>query len=109
MNNEQELDDAKNFPRRWLQHWLEHLRQLHGSLTFLHTMGGLSARYTAIEPAPDPGRYGLEKFIRVLEGMCAYEDEEDFVKFGYTSSAVFWANGDKAKAIAISYFFFKAA
>lgn len=82
MNNEQELDDTKNYPRQWLQHWLEHLRQLRGSLTFLHTMGGLSARYTAIEPAPDPGRYGLEKFIRVLEGMCAYEDEEEFVKFG---------------------------
>ena len=82
MNNEQELDDVKYFPRQWLQHWLEHLRQLHGSLTFLHTKGGLSSRYTEIEPAPDPDRYDFEKFTRVLEGMCAYEDEEDFVKFG---------------------------
>lgn len=69
MNNEQELDDVKYFPRQWLQHWLEHLRQLHGSLTFLHTKGGLSSRYTEIEPAPDPVRYDFEKFTRVLEGM----------------------------------------
>lgn len=82
MNKDLELEYVKYYPRQWLQRWLVHLRELRGSLTFLHTIGGLSSRYTNIEPAPDPNKYDFEKFTRVLEGMCAYEDEEEFVKFG---------------------------
>lgn len=43
MNDQQESEDEyeKYFPRRWLQRWLVHLRELRGSLTFLHTDGGL--------------------------------------------------------------------
>lgn len=90
MNKEQELDYVKYFPRQWLQRWLVHLRQLRGSLTFLHTKGGLSARYTDVEPAPDPDKYDFEKFTRVLEGMCAYEDEEDFLEFGSERLRELW-------------------
>ena len=52
MNDQQEseYEYVKYFPRRWLQRWLVHLRELRGSLTFLHTDGGLSARYTNVEP-----------------------------------------------------------
>lgn len=84
MNDQQESEDeyVKYFPRRWLQRWLVHLRELRGSLTFLHTDGGLSARYTNVEPGPDPDKYDFEKFIRIMDGMCAFEDEEEFVAFG---------------------------
>ena len=81
MNN-QEPEHVRSFARQWLQHWLMHLRQLHGSLTFLHTTGGLSARYTNVDPPPNPAKLDFEKLVRILEVMCAYEDEEEFVDFG---------------------------
>lgn len=84
MDTEQELEYVKYFPRQWLNKWLAHLRGegLRGSLSYLHKDCGLSARYTSVDPAPDPKKLDFEKFVRSLEGMCAYEDEEEFVKFG---------------------------
>ena len=83
MNAEQEKEYVSKFSRLWLQGWLMHLRKLRGALTFLHTKGGLSARYTNVEPAPDPDRYSFEHFVRVLDGICVYtDDEEEFVTLG---------------------------
>lgn len=82
MNNETDLSYVKYFPRQWLLRWLVQLRRLRGSLTFLHTMAGLNARYTNIDPVPAPEKYDIEKFMRMLSGMCEYMDEEDFVQFG---------------------------
>ena len=82
MSNETYINYVKNFPRQWLLHWLVQLRRLRGSLTFLHTRAGLNARYTNIDPLPDPIIYDIVKFLRMLSGMCEYMDEEDFVQFG---------------------------
>ena len=82
MNNETDLSYIQHFPRQWLLRWLLQLRRLRGLLTFLHTMAGLNARYTNIDPVPEPHKYDLEKFLRMLSGMCDYMDEEDFVQFG---------------------------
>jgi len=67
MNDLQKLDYeyVNYFLIQWLQRWLMHLRELRGSLTFLHTEGGLIARYTNVEPELDPDKYGYQKFIRI--------------------------------------------
>ena len=82
MSKDQQLEYVKYYPRQWLQGWLVQLRRLHGSFTFLHTLGGLNARYTNIDPVPDPENYDIVKLMRMMSGMCEYMDEEEFVTFG---------------------------
>lgn len=82
MNTNYNSDYAKYYPRQWLRSWLAQLRRLRGSLTFLHTLGGLNPRYTNIDQIPDPKKYDLLKFMRVMSGMCEYMDEDEFVNFG---------------------------
>ena len=82
MNKDQELEYVKYFPRQWLERWLVQLRRLRGSLTFLHTIGGLNARYTNVDPLPNPEKYDLVKLMRMMSGLCEYMDEDEFVNFG---------------------------
>ena len=82
MNKNLELEYVKYYPRQWLESWLVQLRRLRGSLTFLHTLGGLNARYTNVDPMPNPQKYDIVKFMRMMSGMCEYMEEDDFVDFG---------------------------
>ena len=82
MNTNYNSDYAKYYPRQWLRSWLAQLRRLRGSLTFLHTLGGLNPRYTNIDPVPAPEKYDIVKFMRVMSAMCEYMDEKEFVDFG---------------------------
>ena len=82
MSKDLELEYIKYFPRQWLERWLVQLRKLRGSLTFLHTRCGLNARYTNVDPLPDPQKYDIVKLLRMMCGMCEYMEEDEFVDFG---------------------------
>ena len=81
MTNKPDYNYLKYYPRQWLQRWLAQLRTLRGSLTFLHTKAGLNARYTNICPPPDPVKYTMDKYLRVLCGLMDSMEEDEFVDF----------------------------